>query len=102
MPQNIIHDVTGFVPRVQTRILPSNRIRTLHHEPDSGPDPRERERTLTRQDTSVISDFLEDLTIPLDEKDLPWLNIIEHTGVELPQITHSKPSGTRTINSQTI
>ena len=42
IPQSIVRKVTGMAPRSQTRILASKQVRTIHNQPDSGPDPRGR------------------------------------------------------------
>jgi hypothetical protein len=94
--------VTGVPSRTQTRILASKQVRTLHNEPDSGPDPRGRNRTFTRSDTSAITDYLDDETVPLDDRGKGWLDIAQGAGVILPETTHFKPYGKRTVNSHTL
>lgn len=102
IPQSIVRKVTGIAERMQTRILASNQVRTRHNQPDSEPDPRGKKRALTRQDTAAIADYLDDDTIPLDNKGEPWPDIAEAAGVVLPQTHHSKPPGFRTIDPQAI
>jgi hypothetical protein len=89
-------------PRTQTRILASKQPRTLHNQPDLGPDPRGRKRGLNRSDTAAISNYLDDPKVPLDDKGKPWLDIAEDAGVELPKTTHFKPPGTRTITPKSV
>lgn len=101
IPQSIIRKVTGVPERNQSRILASKQPRTCHNQPDSGPDPRGRKRAFTRSDTSAISDYLNDYTVPLDNKGLPWLDIAEQAGVDLPETSHFKPPGLRTVSTQT-
>jgi hypothetical protein len=102
IPQSIIRKVTGVPERNQSRILASKQPRTCHNQPDSGPDPRGRKRAFTRLDTSAISDYLDDYTVSLDDKGLPWLDIAEQAGVDLPETFHFKPPGLRTVSTQTL
>ena len=97
IPQDKVREATGIPPRVQGRILRSNQIRTLHNEPDSGPDPRGKSRALKRSDTFAISNYLDDPTTSLQDKGQPWLDITEASAVDLPQTYHFKPPGLRTI-----
>jgi hypothetical protein len=69
--QELVREVTGVAPRIQSRILASKQLRTLHNQPDSGPDPRGRKRALRRSDTAAIADYLDDETVPLDERGAP-------------------------------
>ena len=98
----VIHKVTGVAPRSQTRILASKQARTLHNQPDSGPDPRGRKRVFTRQDTSAIADYTDDGTIPLDDRGKPWLNIAIAAGVTIPETYYFKPPGMRTVTTRTL
>jgi hypothetical protein len=68
----VIHKVTGVPLCTQTRILVSKQARTLYNIPDSGPDPHGRQRALIWQDTSAITDYLDDDTVPLDDRGKPW------------------------------
>ena len=102
IPQSVVRKVTGVPERVQTRILASRQVRTLHNRPDSSPDPRGRKRAFTRSETSAIGDYLDDSAIPLDDKGKPWLNIAEDAGIILPQTTHFKPPGVRTVTAKTV
>jgi hypothetical protein len=45
---------------------------------------------------------LDNPTTSLDDKGKPWLDIAEDTGVTLPQTTHFRPSGLRTVNGEAI
>jgi hypothetical protein len=50
---------------------------------------------LTRTDTAVIKGYLSDEKEPLEDREAPWLDIAESSGVKLPETTHFKPSGNR-------
>ena len=100
--QELVRKVTGVPPRNQTRILASKQVRTLHNQPDSGPDPRGRKRVITRTESAAIADYLDDPVISLDEKGKPWLDIAENAGVALPQTVHFKPPGIRTVTTKTV
>jgi hypothetical protein len=102
IPQKTIHKLTGINERTQRRILSSNQPRTLHNRPDSGPDPRGRNRAITRQETAAISDYLDDPSVPLDDRGKPWLDIAYDSGVSLPKTFHFKPPGYRTIQPQSV
>jgi hypothetical protein len=71
IPQELVRKVTGVAPRIQSRILSSKEARTRHNQPDSGPDPRGRKRVLTRNNTAVITNYLDDSTTSLDDKGAP-------------------------------
>jgi hypothetical protein len=71
IPQETVREVTGIAPRVQTRILASNQVRTLHNQPDSGPDPRGRKRGITRTETAAIALYLDDENVLLNNKGKP-------------------------------
>ena len=88
-----IYDITGVATRKQSRILKSKQLCTRHNHPDSGPDPRGRKRSLKRSETAVIADYLNDESIPLDDRGAPWLDVAEAAGVDLPSSTHFKPPG---------
>jgi hypothetical protein len=102
IPQPLLHSLTGVPPRNQSRILASKQVRTLHNQVDKGPDPRGRKRALNRSDTTAIADYLNDDSIPLDDKGKPWADIAEASGVVLPQTYHFKTPGYRTINPKPI
>ena len=102
IPQSIVEKVTGIKPVTQTRILRSRQIRTLHNIPNSGPDPRGRKSAFTTQETTTIADYLQHSQTSLSDKSKPWDEIVENAGVELPQTTHFKPSGKRSINPKAI
>ncbi|KAG9230643.1 hypothetical protein BJ875DRAFT_444820, partial [Amylocarpus encephaloides] len=67
-----------------------------------GPDPRGRKRALIRSDTAAIGNYLDDPSIPLDNRGKPWLDIAEDAGITLPTTIHFKPPGVRTVNPFTI
>ena len=98
----MVRKVTKVPERNQTRILASKQIRTFHNRPDSRPDPRGSKRILKRSETAVITDYLDNPNVPLDDKGKPWQDITEATGVELPNTLHYKPLGHRTVCTQTI
>jgi hypothetical protein len=97
-----IRKVTGVPPRGQSRILTSKQVRSLHNQPDSGPDPRGRKRALIRQDTSAIADYTDDRTVPLDDRGGPWLDITMEAGVTLPQTYHFKPPEMRIVTTRAV
>jgi hypothetical protein len=78
------------------------QVRTLHNTVDKGPDPRGRKRALKRSDIVAIADYLNDPYTTLDDKGVPWVDIAEEAGVELPKIVHFKPAGRRLVNLKTI
>ena len=102
IPQETVRKLFAVPPRIQSRILGSKQVRTLHNEPDSGPDPRGRKKALLRSDTAAIANYLDDPAVPLDDKGKPWLNILEDAGVEVPMTTHFKPPGTRVVSTFTV
>ena len=83
-----IRDITGVAPRIQSRILSSKQLRTRHNQPDAGPDPRGKPRSLKHSETAAIANYLDDEHIPLDDKGAPWVDIAEAAGVELPPSIH--------------
>jgi hypothetical protein len=75
----------------------------LYHRLESRkPDPRTSLRSVTRQDTRAIRDYLVDPNVPLEKKSEPWLDIAEAAGVELPKTLHHKPEGYRTIEPKAV
>src|SRR5450755_1608004 len=54
IPSSTIRKITGVTERSQSRILASKQPRTLHNQPDLGPDPRGRKRAILRSETAVI------------------------------------------------
>jgi hypothetical protein len=50
-------------------------------------------RGLTRNETSAISNYLEDPAVLLGHKGKPWLDIAQDAAVVLPNTTHFKPPG---------
>jgi hypothetical protein len=100
--QDVIHKLTGIPLSSQTRILASKQVRTLYNLPDSGPDPRGRKRAITQQETTAIADYVNNRTVPLDNRGAPWQDIAEESGVILPKTTYFKPPGSCTDQPQTI
>ena len=94
--------ITGIAQRGQTRILSSKQPRTCRNNPDSGPDPRGRKRALKRLDIAAISNYLNDESVPLNDRGAPWQDIAEAAGVELLDSTHFKLAGRRTISARAI
>ena len=97
-----IKEITGVATRSQARILKSKQLCTRHNHPDTGPDPCGRKRSLTRSETAAISDYLEDESVPLDDRGAPWQDIAEAASVDLPKSVHFKPPGLRTIDARVI
>ena len=83
IPEKTIHKLTGIDSRGQLRILSSKRTRTVHNKPDSGPDPRGRQRAIPQSETAAIADYLDDSTVPLDDRGKPWLDVAHEAGVSL-------------------
>ena len=102
IPSSVIRKVTGVAEHIQSRILALKEPRTLHNQPNPGPDPRGRKRAILRSDSAAISDYLSNDSTPFDDKSKPWLDIAEDAGITLPVTTHFKPPGLRTINPETI
>ena len=48
----------------------------------------------------MIADYLDDYSVPLDDKGQCWLDLTETAGVSLPKTMHFKPPGIRTINAE--
>jgi hypothetical protein len=95
--QDVIQKLTSIPLSGQTQILATKQVRTLYNIPDFGPDLRGRKRALTRQDTTAITHYINDGTVPLDDRGAPWQDIIVEAGVTLPKTTHFKPPGSRTV-----
>ncbi|KAH7342929.1 hypothetical protein BKA65DRAFT_538110 [Rhexocercosporidium sp. MPI-PUGE-AT-0058] len=70
--------------------------------PDSGPDPRGRKRALTRNDTAIIADYLDDDKEPLNDRGALWQDIAEAAGVVLPETIHFKLARKQTVDARTI
>ena len=102
IPQPLLYDLVGVPPRNQSRILATKQVRTLHNQVDKGPDPRGRKRLITRSETAVIANYLDDDLVPLDDKGKPWTDIAEAAGVDLPQTYHFKTPGYRIIDPKAI
>jgi hypothetical protein len=82
IPQDTIRKLFGVSKRSQTRILKSKQLRTFHNrDDDNGPDPRGRKRAITRQDTAAIADYLDDDSVPLDDRGTPWQTVVKEAGV---------------------
>jgi hypothetical protein len=97
-----MQNLFGVRERSQERILASGQVRTLHNQPDLGPYPRSRPKTIPHQDTVAIGDYLDDPRVPLNDKGKPWKDVANNTGVELPLTAHFKPPGYREVEPQTI
>ena len=65
-------------------------MRILYNKPNSSPDLRRRKKALLRSDIAVITNYLDNLAVLLDDKGKPWLNILEDTGVKVLITTHFK------------
>jgi hypothetical protein len=51
-----------------------------------------------RSETAVISDYLDDASVPLDDRGKPWLDIVTDAGIILPQTIYFKLLGLRAVN----
>jgi hypothetical protein len=78
IPKAIIREITNIPERVQTRILTSKQVRSLHNQ--DGIEPRGRKRCITRAQSATIADHLSDSEVELDDKSKPWQNIAEDVG----------------------
>lgn len=94
--------MTGVAGRIQSRILKLKQPRTLHNQPDLGPDPRGRKRAILRSETAAIGHYVDDIKVSQEDKGNPWLDITEDAGVSLPKTTHFKPPGLRAVEPQTV
>jgi len=77
-------------------------VRTLHNQPDSGPDLRGRKRALAHIETAAIGHYLDDKSVPLDDRGKSWQDIAEAASAILPKTPHFKPPGLRTVTPHTI
>jgi hypothetical protein len=68
IPLSTIGKVTGVTERSQSRILASKQPRTLYNQPDFSPNLRGRKRAILRSETAVINDYLDDASVPLNDK----------------------------------
>ncbi|TVY89446.1 hypothetical protein LAWI1_G004083, partial [Lachnellula willkommii] len=92
-----IHKVFKIAPSSQEKILGSGEVRSLHNQPDLGPDPRGRPKAIPSQDTSAIGDFLDDPNLPLDRRSQPWRDLAEDAGGnELSNLKRSKQAAKKT------
>ncbi|XTI91430.1 hypothetical protein V2W45_1187888, partial [Cenococcum geophilum] len=51
-----------------SRILSLKQLYTRHNQPNAGPDPRGKPRSLKRSETAAIANYFNDKYIPLDIK----------------------------------
>jgi hypothetical protein len=102
IPKSLVRKVTGVAKRVQTRILVSKQLRTRYNIPDSGPDPRGQKRAITRSEAAAIAAYVDDESVPLEDRGAPWLDVAEASGVQLPKTYHPKPPYYSTIEPQRI
>ncbi|KAH7369998.1 hypothetical protein BKA65DRAFT_471240 [Rhexocercosporidium sp. MPI-PUGE-AT-0058] len=68
---DIVKQISSVTERSQSRVLRSYEVRTRHNLPDSGPDPRGRKRSLTRNETAAIADYLDDDSVLLIDRGAP-------------------------------
>jgi len=99
IPLATIEKVTGVRECNQQRILRSHQSRTLYNEPDAGSDPCGRKRGLMCNNTSAITDYLDDDSIPQDEKGKPWRDVARAAGIKLSTTTYFNPIEKHTIES---
>ena len=97
IPKSIVRQVTGVAERGQTRILSSKQARTFHNQQDSRLETRGPKRTLKRSETAAIADYLDDESVPLNDRGAPWQDIAEAAGVILLKTRYLKPIGIRTL-----
>ena len=97
-----VREITSVPPRNQTRICQSKQLRTRHNQCDSGLDPRGRTPSIKRSETAAISNYAEDDSIPLEDRSVPWLDLAEAAGVELPLTFHRKTQDDRTVTSKAV
>ena len=97
-----IEEITGVATRVQSRILASKQLRTLHNTTDQGPDPQGRKKALKRSETAAISMYLEDDSIPLDQRGAPWPEVAKSAGISIPTTYHFKSNSYEPLTSYTI
>ena len=84
IPCSIIEQVSKVPPRSQSHIISTNHVRTLHNILDSGPDPRGGQNiAFTKQQTSSIADYLDHPSTSIDDKGMPWQDIILDSGYNL-------------------
>jgi hypothetical protein len=102
IPSLLVQQIIGVAEHNQSQILKSKQARTLYNIVDKGPDPRGRKRAFLCSDTLAIAKYLDNDSVPLDDKGDPWLNIAEEVGVDLPQTFHFKPPGLQTVQTQTL
>jgi hypothetical protein len=102
IPLSTIRKVTGVTERSQSRILASKQLRTFYNQPDSGPNLRGRKRAILQLETAVISKFLNDASVLLNNRGKPWLDIVTDASVTLLQTTHFKLPGLCTVSLQTV
>ena len=100
--QDIIQKLTGIPLSGQTRIIASKQVQTLYNIPDSGLDPRGRKRAIIQQETSIIADYLDNDTVPLDNRGKPQQDIAEDAGVILPKTTYFNPPRLYIVEPQSI
>jgi len=65
-----IKEVTGLARRCQSHIIKSGYIQTLYNKSNLGPDPQGRKRTLIYLDTAAIVSYLNDDSVPLNNRSI--------------------------------
>lgn len=68
IPEEAVHEAFGVSLRSQRRILACKQPRRLHNQPDASFGPRGCKCTLWRKDIAVIGRYVDDPTVPLDDK----------------------------------
>jgi hypothetical protein len=81
IPKSLVRKVTSVTERVQTRILASKQVRARHNIPNLGPDLRGPKRVITRLEIAVIVAYVDDESIPLNNRGAPWLDVAKASSV---------------------
>ena len=86
IPQSLIRIVIDIPNRYQGRIIGPGEVRKYHSQED--PKVRSRARALTSDDTRAITPYLNNPTIDISKRGLPWATIAK--ALTLPEIYHFK------------
>ncbi|KAE9961055.1 hypothetical protein EG327_008822, partial [Venturia inaequalis] len=101
-----IKAVTGLSDKAQRRAWATKQVRTPKNVPpeaDAFPENRGPKRVLTRADTAIIGDYIDDENISLDNRGAPWQTIAEEAGISpLPKTWHRKTQTWKEIEPEAI
>jgi hypothetical protein len=79
-----ITQALGVNRRTQARVRKDNTCRTLHNSLHVEElEPRGRPRIVTRKCTQAIADYIDDETISIEDRGMPWLDISSACGFDL-------------------